>query len=87
MHTEIIVKSLSYNLFRFINIDDSPILALSTTIPVDNNLISLIVFATINFKCFTVLPVDELSNSVYSLILRILILNLLRFILEDLEPS
>jgi hypothetical protein len=85
-HSEVLMKSFSLIFIRFINIDNLPFLVVAVMLVPNDNCSSFFILASVNIKGFTILPVDEVSNSV-SVLSSFLWFFTFNFILEDLEPS
>ena len=71
METEVLVESLGWILWCFVNIKNLPSLVGSVVSSIGNNSGSFSIFASSNIKAFSILEVDEVFT----------------FILEDLPPS
>jgi len=71
METEVFVNSLILSLACLVNVEDSPLLVVTSVVAPDTDWSSFFILATLYIKNLVVLPVDEL----------------LILILEDLPPS
>jgi hypothetical protein len=61
MESEVFIESLSWILFHFINIGNSPLLVFTIVVSENSDCIAFLILAACDIKNLIVVPVDELT--------------------------